>query len=391
MATATASALQEKVETARRLQWELTRCQKELEAVRASILARGEPEDIRRRFRSCQSAMMMCGRLLLLDRRFQSRLSDDKRTAALEMLKCGAKPIELERKLGLSSATAYRLRCRDLNDNRDLRKLRKLTDEQVEEIRSAPGAVTRRVFSDKFGVSMSLISRVRNGRGVYGQVTKVLPIQPSQETAIAKPSGPPKRNELSLRLSSELARSLAEMAQLAGEDVQAYLVSLIESQIADWRSRRIPADFLIKPDNTPAPVIQEQATLHLARMSAQDEDRILATWREGTKVDALATCWSRGSSTIRRALARAKKREKRALPGAEVVQKIIFLSAKQYDENEEHINIRAIAERCNVSEAVVHAVLENHQPLTPASSNHHARPPRPGGWGRHMAYRRKME
>ena len=91
MATAS-EALQEKVESARKLQWELTKCQKELEAVKASILARREPDDIRRKFRACQDAMMVLGRLLMLDGRFKPRLPSDLRNEALDMLRAGARP-----------------------------------------------------------------------------------------------------------------------------------------------------------------------------------------------------------------------------------------------------------------------------------------------------------
>src|SRR2546421_2678804 len=148
MATAS-EALQEKVESARKLQWELTKCQKELEAVKASILARREPDDIRRKFRACQDAMMVLGRLLMLDGRFKPRLPSDLRNEALDMLRAGARPIELQRKLGLDNLTVRRLRHRELNDLRNLSKVRKLSDEQVAEIRAAGRATLRRVFAEK--------------------------------------------------------------------------------------------------------------------------------------------------------------------------------------------------------------------------------------------------
>jgi hypothetical protein len=389
MATVTASeALQQKVETARRLHEKLDLAQKELREVRATILARGSRDVIRRQFRSCHTALMAAGSLLLLDGRFRPRLPSEKREAALAMLRAGKRPIDLRRELGIDSNTARRMRHRELGDSRNLRKLCRLTPEQVEEILSAPRAVTRRVFAEKFGVSMSLISRVRNERGAYRQVyrkaTKVLS-PPVQETMLSKQE----KGELKLKFPRPLMESLSEMAQLAGESVQPYVISLIESQIAEWRAKKIPADFLIKPDNTPAPVIQEQSSPHFARLSEQDEDRILAAWREGKMVGALATCWSRSESSIFRALERAKKREKRALHGVspEVIQKIIFLSTKKYDDNDEHINIPAIAKAVGESETVVSRVLASHKPLVPASGAIYAHPPRPGGWQRNMVSR----
>src|SRR6266851_4952212 len=107
MATA-ALVSNERIENARRLQWELTRCQKELEAVKASILARCEPEDIRRQFRTCQDAMMCLGRFLMLDGRFKPRLPSHIREQALNLLREGAKPIELKRQLGIDNNTVRR-------------------------------------------------------------------------------------------------------------------------------------------------------------------------------------------------------------------------------------------------------------------------------------------
>src|SRR5438034_8965996 len=100
MATATALT-----DSARRLDLELSRCQSEFEGVRSSILGRAEPNDIRRKFRACQDAMMVLGRLLSLDNRFRPRLPSDLRNEALDMLRAGAKPIELKRQLGLDNNT----------------------------------------------------------------------------------------------------------------------------------------------------------------------------------------------------------------------------------------------------------------------------------------------
>src|SRR6266704_2790092 len=106
---ATATAL---IESARTLNGELTRCTQKLEEVRESILARAEPQDIRRKFRACQSAMMAVGRFLMLDKRFQPRLPSDKREQALDMLREGAKPIAVQKKLGLTGVTVQNLRHR---------------------------------------------------------------------------------------------------------------------------------------------------------------------------------------------------------------------------------------------------------------------------------------
>jgi len=84
-----------------------------MQHVRDGILARWPAEDIRRKFRSCQTAMMCLGRSLALDRRFRSRLPSDKREQALDMLRQGAKPIELKRQLGLDNNTVRRLRHRN--------------------------------------------------------------------------------------------------------------------------------------------------------------------------------------------------------------------------------------------------------------------------------------
>src|SRR5882762_762891 len=134
-------------DSARKLQWELTQCETAVAEVKAGIIARAEPDVVRTKFRSCQTAMMCLGRSLALDRRFRSRLPSDKREQALDMLRQGAKPIELKRQLGLDNNTVRRLRHRELGDNRDLNRVCKLNADQIAEIRSTGRATTRRTLA----------------------------------------------------------------------------------------------------------------------------------------------------------------------------------------------------------------------------------------------------
>jgi len=300
-ATATASeALQERIESARSLHGELARAQKELEEVRASILARGEPKGIRQQFRSCQNALMAAGRLLQMDNRFRPRLPSAKREVALAMLRAGKRPIDLQRELGIDSNTARRMRHRELGDRRDLNRVCKLSPEQIAEVRAAGRATVRRHFAEKFGVSMSLISRVRNRRASYREVTKV----PSVQTTTAKRPGPPTTtNSLSLHLSAELARSLAEMAALAHCEVATYATELLETGVADFRARNIPSSFMDLDATMPATAdnVKPRGRFR-GRFSADDRERINAQHDGGMTVKEIAQRWGCGDTTVRRAL-----------------------------------------------------------------------------------------
>jgi hypothetical protein len=308
MATATASeALQERIEGARQLHWELTAASKRLEEVTAAILARCEPDDIRRKFRACQSAMMSVGRVLLLDGRFRPRLPNELRARALELLRSGARPVELQRKLGLDSNTIRRMRYRELGDTRNLNRLCKLSAEQVAEIRAAGRATLRRHFAAKFNVSMALISKVRNSRGSYREVTKVSPIQSIQQTAIAKPPWRPKMNGLILRLNAPVLQTLTQMSTLAHCEIAAYASQLIEAAAADFRLKQIPSDFLVRADKVPDPPPANDGNARPPRrgggkFSSEEREKIAEQRDEGMSVIQLAERWHCGATTIRRTL-----------------------------------------------------------------------------------------
>ena len=380
MATATLVS-NGRIEEARNLQGELTRCTETLEAVRESIRARREPDDIRRKFRECQTAMLVVGRFLMLDRRFRPRLRSEIRNEALDMLRTGARPIEVQRKLGLDNLTVRRLRHRELGDRRNLNKVCKLGLEEVAEIRSTGRATTRRTLAEKFNVSMSLISKIRNGRGPYRREAAVS-VSSVQQTTVAKRPGPSREatNELHLRFNAELLESLMEMAELAHSEIAPFVMELVEVQVANFRAKPVPADFLIKPDKTPVPDAAGNANSHHNKMSPADSTRIAAQHDSGVTIKQLSERWHVGESTIRRALAGAKKR---ALPAPEIVQKILYLNAQKYDEHDEFIGVQAIAETLHLPESVVSAVLSNHKPVTPSTTAIYGRPPRPCGWDRH--------
>jgi len=368
-------------DSARKLQWELTQCETAVAEVKAGIIARAEPDVVRTKFRSCQTAMMCLGRSLALDRRFRSRLPSDKREQALDMLRQGAKPIELKRQLGIDNNTVRRLRHRELGDNRNLNRVCKLNADQVAKIRSTGRATTRRTLAEKFNVSMSLISKIRNGRGPYRREAAVS-VSSVQQTTVAKRPGPSREatNELHLRFNAELLESLMEMAELAHSEIAPFVMELVEVQVANFRAKPVPADFLIKPDKTPVPDAAGNANSHHNKMSPADSTRIAAQHDSGVTIKQLSERWHVGESTIRRALAGAKKR---ALPAPEIVQKILYLNAQKYDEHDEFIGVQAIAETLHLPESVVSAVLSNHKPVTPSTTAIYGRPPRPGGWDRH--------
>jgi hypothetical protein len=200
----------------------------------------------------------------------------------------------------------------------------------------------------------------------------------------------PAIGELTLKFSPPLMESLAQMAELASSkrtgipEIQSYVIDLVEAQIAEFRCRRIPADFLCRNDKTPIPEVGDNIKPR-GKLSPDDKERIIEQRGAGVSIPELAVRWHCGASSIRRALQRAKK--KRALPSAspEVVQKIIFLNGQKYDTDDKFIETQTIAEKCNVPECVVSAVLSNHKPVTPSSSAVYGR--KPGGWLRNMSPR----
>ncbi|SRR6266446_981311 len=385
MAATASEALQERIESARNLDLELRRCQSELEGLRSSLLARPGPEDIRRQFRHARDAMMCLGRSLSLDSRFRPRLLSNIREQALGLLRAGAKPIEVQRQLGIDNLTVRRLRHRDLGDNRDLRKIRRLTDAQIAEIRAAGYGTHRKMFAKKFGVSMSLISKVRNGRASYREVTKVPPsiAAPRDQRSVRQENvGQPKTGELRRKFSRPLMQSLMEMAELASPkrpgitEIQSYVIGLVEAQIAEFRCRRIPADFLCRNDKTPILEVGDNIKPR-GKLSLDEKKRIIEQRGAGVSIPVLAERWHCGASSIRRALQGAKKRG----PTPEKVQQILFHAGHN---NDEFLGVQKIAEAVGESEKVVRSILANHHPLTPSSSTIHGRPPRPGGWQRNM-------
>jgi hypothetical protein len=213
--------------------------------------------------------------------------------------------------------------------------------------------------------------------------TATLPI-PQKPRRRATTGAPSVTGELRLRFSPELLSSLAEMAALAHVELAPYILELLEVQIANFRASRIPADFLKLgvTANERAAVQEERKPRGRFRGRFSDEDlaKINEQRDAGMKIPELAERWHVGDSTIRRVLQLGKK------PGAspQVVQKIIFLGTKGYDDNDQHIGVSQIAERCNVPETVVSAVLSSHRPLVPASGAIYGRRPKAGGWQRHV-------
>ncbi len=203
------------------------------------------------------------------------------------------------------------------------------------------------------------------------------------------PTIPPKDGHhlgIILRLSDELLKTLSEMASLAlsGEskkniDLAAYAAMLLEVQVADFRARQIPSDFLVRPGNTPdpAPAVEN---IRRGRLTAADEEKVIASMLQGMKVDLCATRFHTSASTIRRVW-------KRRGPSPEVIQKVLFLHGKRYDEAGPGHSVQAIAKACGVSEAVASAIIANHRPLVPSSGAIHAHSPRPGGWERNIVSR----
>src|SRR5260370_171030 len=229
---ATATAL---VDSARSLDLELRRCEEQLSEVRTSILARREPEDIRRTFRRARDAMMSVGRLLLShgqlrDGRFAPRLPAHVRNEALDMLREGAAPIAVQKKLGLTGVTVQNLRHRELRDHRNLLHARKLTEAQVAEIRKAGNGTLRRGFAAKIVVAIDVASKARCSRGSYREAVPVLsPVQ------TRKRPGPSTTNKMTLRFNAQLMESLTEMAELTSPkrpgipEIQSYVIALAAS------------------------------------------------------------------------------------------------------------------------------------------------------------------
>ncbi len=359
-------------DSARRLDLELRRCETAVAEVKASILARAEPNVVRWQFRQAQSAMMCLGRELSLDNRFRPRLPSHVRNEALDMLRAGARPIELQKKLGLDNLTIRRLRRRELRDFRDLNHMCKLTAEQIAEIKSNR-TVKRSYFARKFGVSTRVISRVRCGLRPYGETSVLSPVQQKRRP------GPAAAHSLTLRLNAPLLETLAQMSALAHSEVGDYAGELIETAAADFRAKKIPSTFMDLDATMPLTAPATTDVKPRGRLSPDDKNKIIMQRAEGTGIRELATRWHCGASSIRRALQGAKKR--RTLTGAspETIQRILFLSAKKYD-GDQFISIDEIAEAVGQPEAIVRAVLARHKPLTPSAV--HAG--RPGGWDKNL-------
>jgi len=213
-----------------------------------------------------------------------------------------ARPIELQKKLGLDNLTIRRLRRRELRDFRDLNHMCKLTAEQIAEIKSNR-TVERSYFAHKFGVSTRVISRVRCGRGPYGETKVMSPVQTMK---------PPVTSSLRIKLNAQLMRSLTEMAQLtvlsgARADLAAYATALIEAAVADFRFKKIPSNFLSLKDNTPPPEVAACDTKphgrFRGRFSADERERIHAQHDDGGLTPKeIARRWGCSATTIRRAL-----------------------------------------------------------------------------------------
>jgi Homeodomain-like domain len=185
--------------------------------------------------------------------------------------------------------------------------------------------------------------------------------------ATALPISKPSREsrELKLKFPRPLIESLAEMAKLSGAPVNSYVVELLETQIADWRLRRIPADFQYgDADKTPVPETADDSKPY-GRLSDEDKIRIIKQHADGMSVPQIAARWHVGDSSVRRVLHPAKKR---MLP-PETVQKIIFLKSKRHDYDNAHAGnpVVDIAKAVGASESVVQEVLANYKPLTPRS------------------------
>src|SRR5260370_32650609 len=162
-----------------------------------------------------------------------------------------------------------------------------------------------------------------------------------------------------VRLDQELIKSLAEMAALAHVEVATYIVELVQMGIADFRARKIPADFLIRPSNTPDPP-PPCDNIRRGRLTAADEEKVIASMLQGMKDDPCATRFHTSASTIRRVW-------KRRGPSPEVIQKVLFLQGKRYDEAGPGHSVQAIAKACGVSDAFAAAIIPDHRPLVPSS------------------------
>lgn len=116
------------------------------------------------------------------------------------------------------------------------------------------------------------------------------------------PPSPETTSELHLRLNAELAQSLAQMAELANSKLVPYVVALVESAIADWRSRNIDSTFLMNlNDRQSAPAITEERKGR-SQLSSEDREKIREQHDAGMKIPQLAERWQCGPSTIRRVL-----------------------------------------------------------------------------------------
>jgi hypothetical protein len=200
----------------------------------------------------------------------------------------------------------------------------------------------------------------------------------------AKPGRWPRTSELNLRLDHKLFETLLEMARFAfsGERklesklvgntnvlrcegrkvLETFAAMLLESSIAEFRLRKIPNDFLIRKEKTPdPPLVEDQRQPHWRRPSQQDEEKIVISLLEGVKVEPCAQRFGRGASTIRRIW-------KRRGPSPETIQTILHLNGKAHDGSESIGGIRAIAQKCGVSENIANAIIKNLKPLTPFST-----------------------
>ena len=97
------------------------------------------------------------------------------------------------------------------------------------------------------------------------------------------------------------------------------------------------------------------------RLSRADEDRVVVALLQKTTIRDIAVRFRIGETTVRRI-------RQRRMPTPEKIQTVLFLWTRTVNGEQSIGGIRAIAERCGVSEHIANAIIQNHAPLTPSST-----------------------
>jgi hypothetical protein len=183
---------------------------------------------------------------------------------------------------------------------------------------------------------------------------------------------------------------LKARCEQTGLDFPAFLCGLIDREQDEFRKflfglikqdeneclstgwKPSPASLPLRPKEE---TIKIKARSSRRKLSSEDEDRIvICKLAEGMKAPLVAERFNTSPSTVFRIW-------KRRTPSAEKIQQVLFLAGKT---GQEHIAVEAVAKTCGVSRIVAEGIIQNHKPMVPSAGTVYARPPKPGGWKRHV-------